>query len=369
MTIVIADDITGAAEMAGIACSHGLSTSLLTERAGGAPSCEVLVIATDTRSMTEEEAVAELGEWLRWMGEQGLLVRQHTFFKKTDSALRGHVVAELRTMMAAMGVQQACLVPANPSKGRVVRDGVFLIDGVPISRTLFASDPEFPAVSSRLTERFPDAEACGIAMPDADTVEAVEGIMGHCQEDTLMAGAADMFAALLRKNYGLKGDVPCNMGFPASLVSPKTTLVVCGSTQSQPQQWHLPKAAMPSDVYEGREEAASWTAAALPLYDKTQGLLLHIPFYHLTGREVAVRLRHATAEVVAAVVEVCHPAHLVIEGGATAFCCLHALGWRTFSIVRQISPGVVTMAEEHDTLVTLKPGSYPWGDGLHQFAL
>ena len=59
MTIVIADDITGAAEMAGIACCHGQSTSLLTERAGGAPSCEVLVIATDTRSMTEAEAVVD----------------------------------------------------------------------------------------------------------------------------------------------------------------------------------------------------------------------------------------------------------------------------------------------------------------------
>ena len=369
MTIVIADDITGAAEMAGIACCHGQSTSLLTERAGGAPSCEVLVIATDTRSMTEAEAVVELEEWLRWMGKQGLLAKQHTLFKKTDSALRGHVVAELRTMMVAMGASRACFVPANPSKGRVVRHGVYFINGISISETLFASDPEFPAMCSRMAERFPDAEACGIEMPDADTMGAMEDIVEHCSEKTLMAGAADLFAALLRKKYGLKGEATDNLNFSASPATPKACLVVCGSTQSQPQHWNLPMAAMSAEVYEGRATAAAWAEEALRLYDEAQGLLLHIPFHHLTGREVAVRLRHATAEVVKAVVEERHPANLIIEGGATAFCCLHALGWHSFRIVGQIAPGVVTMAEKQGTLVTLKPGSYPWGDGSLQLAL
>ena len=362
MTIVIADDITGAAEMAGIACCHGQSTSLLTERAGGVPSCEVLVIATDTRSMTEAEAVAELMEWLGWMGKQGLLAKQHTLFKKTDSALRGHVVVELRTMMVAMGVSRACFVPANPSKGRVVRNGVYLIDGISISETLFASDPEYPAMCSRMAERFPDAEACGIEMPDADTMGAMEDIVEHCSEKTLMAGAADLFAALLRKKYGLKGEATDKLDFPASLACPKASLVVCGSTQSQPQQWNLPMAAMSAEVYEGRATAAAWIEEALRLYNESQGLLLHIPFHHLTGRDVAVRLRHATATVVKAVVEKHHPVHLVIEGGATAFCCLHALGWHSFRIVGQIAPGVVTMAEKQGILVTLKPGSYPWSD-------
>ncbi len=35
MTIVIADDITGAAEMAGIACCHGQSTSPAHRKGGG----------------------------------------------------------------------------------------------------------------------------------------------------------------------------------------------------------------------------------------------------------------------------------------------------------------------------------------------
>jgi len=56
------------------------------------------------------------------------------------------------------------------------------------------------------------------------------------------------------------------------------------------------------------------------------------------------------------------PDHLIIEGGATAWATLQALNWTEFQIERQIAPGVVQMSATNGTLVTLKPGSYPWGN-------
>ena len=57
-----------------------------------------------------------------------------------------------------------------------------------------------------------------------------------------------------------------------------------------------------------------------------------------------------------------HPDSLIIEGGATAWATLNALGWHEFQIERQVAPGVVQMRSvTSGTLVTLKPGSYPWG--------
>ena len=56
------------------------------------------------------------------------------------------------------------------------------------------------------------------------------------------------------------------------------------------------------------------------------------------------------------------PDHLIIEGGATAWATLQALGWTDFAITAQLAPGVVQMSATNGTLVTLKPGSYPWGD-------
>lgn len=154
MIAVIADDITGAAEMAGIAHRLGLRVKL-TMRPESASDCDVLVIATDTRSMTEEEAAAGSA---RVAGALGAMPDVDSLFKKTDSALRGHVVAELEAILANTGYRKALYLPANPSKGRTIRDGVYYIGGKPLHETDFSFDPEFPAFSSRLIERLPMCE-------------------------------------------------------------------------------------------------------------------------------------------------------------------------------------------------------------------
>ena len=130
--IVVADDITGAAEMAGIAFAQGLSVRLV---CGSSACCDTVavngttVIATDTRSMTEAEAVAETQKASFLIPHSSLLIPHSSFliYKKTDSALRGHVVAELSALMQAMGYHRAVYLPANPSKGRVIRGGIYYI--------------------------------------------------------------------------------------------------------------------------------------------------------------------------------------------------------------------------------------------------
>ena len=99
--IVIADDITGAAEIAGIAFTHGADVRLACS--SSVSCCYVAtdgttVIATDTRSMSEAEAIAETHRIASALSHQPSAI-----FKKTDSALRGHVVAELQALMEATG--------------------------------------------------------------------------------------------------------------------------------------------------------------------------------------------------------------------------------------------------------------------------
>ena len=133
--IVIADDITGAAEIAGIAHAAGQQARLLC--AAGPLYCDSVavttVIATDTRSMSETEAVAETRRIASALTSHLSPLTSH-LFKKTDSALRGHVVAELTALMDVTGYQRAVYLPANPSKGRIIRhprDGLQLRPGVP----------------------------------------------------------------------------------------------------------------------------------------------------------------------------------------------------------------------------------------------
>jgi uncharacterized protein YgbK (DUF1537 family) len=359
--IVIADDITGAAEIAGIAHSHGQQAHLVcasptTSRPAVSPVygdsvAVTTVIATDTRSMAEADAAAETRRIASALTSP--------LFKKTDSALRGHVVAELTALMDVTGYQRAVYLPANPSKGRIIRKGIYYINEIPIHETAFNYDPEFPARTSSLRERFPDAEAKGIIIPDAESEDDIRRIIRQYDDGkTIFAGAADLFSLI----------PPISPITPITTISPishPTTLILCGSTQSKPLNLGIPIAPMPREVYDGEQGADYWFQS---LATPATSLILTIPHTHRTGKEVAVHLRTVMAEMAQRLVRKHRPDHLIIEGGATAWATLQALGWTDFRIVSQIAPGVVQMSATNGTLVTLKPGSYPWGNLFQSFS-
>lgn len=371
--IVIADDITGAAEIAGIAHATGHPARLLCGCPVGGDSVAtgaVTVIATDTRSMTEGEAAAETRHIISPLsleGDGGRLL-----FKKTDSALRGHVVAELTALMQTTGYQRAVYLPANPSKERTIRNGIYYIKGVPIADTAFSYDPEFPAHTSSLKERFPDAGDHGIIMPDAESTDDIRRVIERYDDgNTLFAGAADLFTAVLPKGQGIDRltsstshtSLTSTTG-PTGLSRP-SVLILCGSTQSRPLDLGIPVAPMPREVYDGERGADYWYQFLTSHLSPLTSLILTIPHTHRTGKEVAVHLRTVMAEMARRLVSLHRPDQLIVEGGATAWATLNALGWHEFQIERQAAPGVVQMSATNGTLVTLKPGSYPWG-GLFQ---
>lgn len=349
--IVIADDITGAAEIAGMVHSHGQQVQLV---CGGPVCCGTatangtMVIATDTRSMTEEEAVEETRRLVSM-----LTPLPARLYKKTDSALRGHVVAELCALMQATGYRRAVYLPANPSKGRIIRRGIYYIDGVPIHETDFRFDPEYPAFTSSLRERFPDAEEKGIIMPVAETEDDLRRIVSQYDDGkTLFAGAADLLSLLLPPSKGTEEPFP-------SEGDRERILLICGSTQSRELHHGIAVAPMPIELYDGGHDISLWNTST---YTTTGSIALTIPHHHRTGKTVAMHLRSVTAEKAKVLVALHRPDHLIIEGGATAWSVLQALNWTHFTVVRQYAPGVVQLLSDSGTFVTLKPGSYPWGE-------
>ena len=351
--IVIADDITGAAEIAGIAFEYGQQVRLVCgcDTATNWNDTDVItVIATDTRSMTAADAVAETRRVAAPFADGYI-------FKKTDSALRGHVVEELTALMETTGLRRAVYLPANPSKERIIREGTYYIKGVPIHKTDFSFDPEFPARTSVLEERFPDAAVHGIIMPDAENEgDIIRTVREYDDGRTIFAGAADLFKIVLSFHKELRRNRQ-KEALPTSGFS----LILCGSTQSKPLNLGIPIAPMPREVYDGEQGADEWLQKLDDSWPTAKGLILTIPHTHRTGKEVAVHLRTVMAEMTEHLVARHRPDQLIIEGGATAWATLRALGWTQFDIRRQIAPGVVQMSAPSGTLVTLKPGSYPWG--------
>lgn len=354
MIAVIADDITGAAEMAGIARHFGLRVELVMDVPDNT-DCDVLVVATDTRSMQEAEAV---GESTRVADALSKVHDVTAIFKKTDSALRGHVVAELEAILAATDYKRALYLPANPSKGRTIRQGVYYIGDRQLHETDFSFDPEFPAFSSRLEERFPDAAGNNISFADAVTERDIELAVERTDDGmTVLAGAADLFSAFLCHTFGC-GPVeeqPC-------IPDLSDCLIICGSTQSKPVDCGAVTMWMPREVYDGDSNAASkWIKELGDSFIDNKAMILAVSHHHRTGREVAVYLRGLMADVVASLVEIRSPKELIIEGGATAYSILRRLSSRSFSVTDQLAPGVVRMRAADGTHITMKPGSYPWG--------
>ena len=370
--IVIADDITGAAEMAGIAFCQGQQVRLVCGGSVcgcGTATYGTTVIATDTRSMSEAEAVAETRRIT-----SAFIHHTSAIFKKTDSALRGHVVAELSALMEATGYQRAVYLPANPSKGRIIKDGVYYINGKAIHETDFSFDPEFPAKTSVLRERFPDAETKGIIMPDAENEANIQKVIAKYNDGkTLFAGGADLFSAVLDHGDGSDDPIFTENGITQNRPydhNSSSTLILCGSTLSKPLDLGIPIAPMPLEIYDGNEDISLWDTSA---YAEAHSLILTMPYTHRTGKEAAVHLRTMMARKAKELVAQHCPDHLIIEGGATAWATLQALGWTQFEITAQIAPGVVQMSatiachtstseSKKHVMVTLKPGSYPWGN-------
>ncbi len=372
--------------MAGIGYRFGLKVGFLTEVGGKLPECDLLVLATDTRSMNEQEAVAETRHVVRELSGRGV----RTFFKKTDSALRGHIVAELQAFLQETGYTRALLMPQNPSKGRIVKQGIYYINGQPLHETSFAYDPEFPADSSVVTERLKGvqylhessvmptvgsadgASSLPVYVADADSeMQVTFQLMRHAKTDVLLAGGADLFTAYLRLVY---------MGKDSQLKTPDQrvfeglpsgrALIVCGSTQSTPlellpyvQRYSIHTEKMPDEVFEGEASPVEWESRLKELYCQRHALILAIGHPSKGGKEFALRLRAEMADTVTRLVHAKVPDELVIEGGATAFAVLKQLGWTRFDVSDEVNPGVVRMLwkGEQPVHVTLKPGSYSWG--------
>jgi uncharacterized protein YgbK (DUF1537 family) len=133
---IIADDLTGAADCGIAFAAAGLPTfvALATERSP--PPAQVVAVDTDTRHRPGEEAAAAAGA----AAERALRDGARVLYKKLDSTLRGHVGAEIAATLRAVatagrGRPLVILAPAFPAAGRVTRDGLVLVNGVPLEAT------------------------------------------------------------------------------------------------------------------------------------------------------------------------------------------------------------------------------------------
>ena len=182
--IAFADDLTGAAEIGGVAWRYGLPASIAINHVPEVSS-GLLIVDTETRTLEPPDAVERMRRLRR------RAYRTDLFFFKIDSALRGPILPQVRTAMHTRVAIPAMILPANPSRGRTMEDGIYRVEGVPIAETEFANDPDHPVRSSRIRDLLPGVEPLGRWQQmereaDADnaagrttTVDGLDGLLEH----------------------------------------------------------------------------------------------------------------------------------------------------------------------------------------------
>jgi uncharacterized protein YgbK (DUF1537 family) len=137
---IVADDLTGALDVAGPFASRGLTTWVVVDRHACAPArlaqAHVVSVNCASRHLAAADAAAAVGDAVARFCPPGAGV----FIKKIDSTLRGNVVAETLAAMAATGRRTSIVVPAFPAQGRTLVKGRLHVAGVPLQDTDFARD-------------------------------------------------------------------------------------------------------------------------------------------------------------------------------------------------------------------------------------
>lgn len=125
--LIIADDLSGAADCAGAYASAGKETLVIIDpgAAGEHGPADVVALDADSRRMPAAQAARLHRALLAQYGVPGQVL-----YKKIDSTLRGNFAAELAAIAGVAGL--AIVAPAFPPAGRTTRNGRQYLDGVPL---------------------------------------------------------------------------------------------------------------------------------------------------------------------------------------------------------------------------------------------
>ena len=433
---VIADDLTGAAELGAIGWRHGLRAEIVRS---GKPSgaADIVCVDTDSRSCEPAEAAKRAAAAAKLLCAAGA----KWIYKKVDSVLRGQVTAETEAVMRQLKLKRALLLPANPSLGRTIKDGEYFLRGKPLHKTEFANDPHFPRRSSsvlrlvKAPEIFAMRTADGeraladgmIVFGDAESAADLQRWTEGCDAQMLPVGGAEFFNALLEQKIiatGKKhprtvsgslapsdGERAGERGFdsankvpplPSPLLHPmeERESKRSGLVKTPPQKKNTPL----DEVFFGGKEffivgtstlaarkfvaaerrkktpvfslpqelawVATFSAAAVEAVtqrvaaglENSPRVILNVGLPQVRDADVAGRLSDHVVRVAEKVLRRSKVSRVFAEGGATAAELVRRMDWSRLAVVRELAPGVATLAVEGDEifLLTIKPGSYSW---------
>ena len=161
---VIADDFTGATDIASFLVQNGMSTV----QVNGVPEddrqqeSDAIVVSLKSRSCPAEQAVDDSLNALTWLQQQGCERFYFKYCSTFDSTAQGNIGPVTDALLAALHETQTVISPALPVNGRTVYQGHLFVMNQLLSDSGMRHHPVTPMTDSNLL-RLMEAQAAGKA--------------------------------------------------------------------------------------------------------------------------------------------------------------------------------------------------------------
>jgi 3-dehydrotetronate 4-kinase len=381
----IADDFTGATDLAGMLVRAGMRTVQMigVPTAPAPPDVDAIVVALKSRTIAPAEAVDLSLAALRWLQQAGCRRFYFKYCSTFDSTDQGNIGPVADALMSALGTSFTIACPAFPEAGRTIYKGYLFVGDVLLSESGMRDHPLTPmrdanlvrvlqrqtrrrvgladhaAVSGgpeRLRARFDHLRRDGveIAIVDATSNDDLFRIGAACADLPLVTGGSGLALGLppAWRAAGLLGTVEAADELPRASGS---RAIVAGSSSvaTQDQVAAAIEAGMPAfrvdplRLAAGEDAARSAVEWAAPLLGKDPVLVYATAspervreVQEQLGRQRAGELvEQALAAIARGLVER-GVGQLIVAGGETSGAVVSALGVKGLRIGPQIAPGV-----------------------------
>ncbi len=350
----LADDLSGALDAAAAFHRAGRPVRIAWSDAGWKGAAGGVVgFTTETRNAAPAVAAAIVARTLVAARERGARL----VYKKIDSTLRGPVAAEVAALAAQWPEARILFAPANPRVGRTVRDGVLLVQGVPVAGTEFGRDPVCPVHESDLRRLLGDSLGARLVIPDTATEEDLAAAVARMDADggPWVGVGSGALARPIAARAGVKG----RPGLDESGPPPGPCLLICGSAH-RANRAQAARLAAARGVRGGElrlADAPAAIAAAIAETRRSGGAALWIEGQR--GDSAAVV--RAMAGAAAAIARATGARRLFVTGGETAFALGAELGLPALTFRAEVESGLsVSRGEtaEGPWLLAIKPGGF-----------
>ncbi|WP_116134356.1 3-oxo-tetronate kinase [Tropicimonas sp. IMCC34043] len=384
---VIADDFTGATDIAGFLVANGLATTQMigVPDADARVAGEAVVISLKSRSNPADEAVADSLAALTWLRARGCKQIFQKYCSTFDSTAHGNIGPVADALLDALDSDLTVVCPSLPVNGRTVYNGYLFVNGVLLEDSGMRDHPITPMRDSSLVRLMEGQSrgACGVVPVETveQGVDAVRAAIAAARGagkryvvlDAITDAHIDVLGQAVRDMALVTGGSGLAAGIARALCAPAQAgtsdaaaagqplagrgVVLAGScsqmTRQQVAAYRKIAPALAVDPARCVAEAEAYGAELAEwVLAQPAGADMPAPLVYATADPDAVRKVHdrfgaAASEAVetsfatiAARLADAGITRFVVAGGETSGSVVKALGLSGFAIGPQIAPGV-----------------------------